>query len=124
MFCPLSRIGAHHHSRYGAVVRGANAYVPPGARRQQSGSDTPQAPLSAKGPDKDKDKDKENQKKPEAPVPNVSVNAPDGSEKVLPRGTTSPSVPAKVRIRLQTRREQSTNLRSCTAAACGCASCV
>lgn len=80
--------GVNEEDKYGAVVRGANAYVPPGARRQATGSDT-SAPPSAKGPDKDKDKD--NQTKPDASVPKVSVNAPDGSEKVLPRPTASPS---------------------------------
>ena len=47
-------------TRYGAVVRGSNAYVPPGARRQN-----PIIGVSVAGP------------KPE--VPKVSVNAPDGA---------------------------------------------
>ena len=79
-------------------MRGANAYVPPGARRQQASTDGA-ATATAKGPDKVKDKDKEKEnKKPETPVPKVAVNAPDNSEKALPKGTASPSAPVKVRF--------------------------
>lgn len=66
--------------RYGAVVRSANAYVPPGARRTSSGT-----PISPPATALIKEKDAE---KPD--VPKVSVNAPDGSEKTLPGKATSP----------------------------------
>ncbi|KAG7089569.1 hypothetical protein E1B28_011239 [Marasmius oreades] len=49
--------GINEEDKYGAVVRGANAYVPPGARK------TGAAPANA----------------PKADVPKVSVNAPDGA---------------------------------------------
>ena len=58
--------------RYGAVVRGQNAYVPPGARKSGAGppaADTVAA--SAKGD-----------------VPKVSVNGPDGTS--APAQTQSP----------------------------------
>jgi hypothetical protein len=66
--------------RYGAVVRGSNAYVPPGARKNlpvgtatpASGGDT------VKGPD----------------VPKVSINAPDGSN-VAHSDTTTPASSSK-----------------------------
>lgn len=58
--------------RYGAVVRGTNAYVPPGARR--SGAMSP--PVS-------------NAAAVVAEIPKVSVNGPDGT--TLPSQTQSPS---------------------------------
>lgn len=54
--------------RYGAVVRSANAYVPPGARRGPSGALPPVkegAPSNATAPKPD--------------IPKLAVNAPDGS---------------------------------------------
>lgn len=57
-------------SRYGAVVRGQNAYIPPGARKQQS------VPVpSATSPP------------PKADVPKVSVNGPDGTPVAAKEGT-------------------------------------
>jgi hypothetical protein len=51
--------------RYGAVVRGQNAYIPPGARRGgQQGSVLPPSGVT---------------KVNNAEVPKVSVNAPDGA---------------------------------------------
>ena len=41
----LARLSAYFgSSRYGAVVRGTNAYVPPGARKIGSNGSTPAAP--------------------------------------------------------------------------------
>ena len=78
------------------MVRGANAYIPPGARRQATGNDTATSPPE-KGPDKE---NKENQGKPEALVPKLSINAPDGSDKAPARTTANtPGNPtAKVRF--------------------------
>ncbi|TFK47795.1 hypothetical protein OE88DRAFT_1738323 [Heliocybe sulcata] len=65
--------GANEEDKYGAVVRSANAYVPPGARK-------PGAPAPAK-----------------AEIPKLSVNAPDGSalqsaqSGATPPKTTSPT---------------------------------
>ncbi|KAI0028781.1 LsmAD domain-containing protein, partial [Vararia minispora EC-137] len=67
--------GAGEEERYGAVVRGQNAYVPPGARKPGS--------TNGRLPDAD-----------EVVVPKVAVNAPDGS--AVPSKTPSPA-PAKVR---------------------------
>ncbi|KAL5526582.1 PBP1 [Sanghuangporus sanghuang] len=79
--------GVNEEDKYGAVVRGTNAYVPPGARRQATGNDVATSP-PVKGPDKE---NKENQGKPEAPVPKVSIYAPDGSDKPPARtNTTTP----------------------------------
>jgi len=70
--------------RYGAVVRGSNAYVPPGARRilpvAAATAATPSASGGAivKGPD----------------VPKVSINAPDGSN-VTHSDTTTPASSSK-----------------------------
>jgi hypothetical protein len=80
-------------SRYGAVVRGQGAYVPPGARRGPAGALSPPSstanvvPLPA------------TTVKPE--IPKVAVNGPDGSAvsqtDTPPDKTPSPSpVPAKV----------------------------
>lgn len=59
---------------YGAVVRGANAYVPPGARKTTGAIAAPAVPAAAK-PD----------------VPKVSVNGPDGS---TVKETQKPASPA------------------------------
>ncbi|KAH8118051.1 hypothetical protein DFH11DRAFT_1572083 [Phellopilus nigrolimitatus] len=76
--------GVNEEDKYGAVVRGANAYVPPGARRSNPNG----APVTG-ATSKDGDVDK--QEILDVPVPKVSVNAPDGTEKVLPRATPSPA---------------------------------
>ncbi|KAI0784608.1 hypothetical protein C8Q75DRAFT_724367 [Abortiporus biennis] len=80
--------GTKEEDKYGAVVRGANAYVPPGARRAN--------PIAAK--------DSSASAKPE--IPKVSVNAPDGtslhSAGPVPTSVTSPNV-TKVRIGLYIR---------------------
>ncbi|KZT20164.1 hypothetical protein NEOLEDRAFT_1141136 [Neolentinus lepideus HHB14362 ss-1] len=73
--------GANEEDKYGAVVRGANAYVPPGARKQ-GGVGAP-APVKTD-------------------VPKVSVNAPDGTavqsaqSGATPPKTTSPVPTASV----------------------------
>ncbi|KAI9512104.1 hypothetical protein F5148DRAFT_1273963 [Russula earlei] len=59
--------GVNEEDKYGAVVRGSNAYIPPGARKNlpplnATAPSTPGA-ASVKGPD----------------IPKVSINAPDGS---------------------------------------------
>lgn len=66
--------------RYGAVVRGSNAYVPPGARKNLPIAATTPTSGSAtvKGPD----------------VPKVSINAPDGSN-VTHSDTTTPASSSK-----------------------------
>ncbi|KDQ59277.1 hypothetical protein JAAARDRAFT_154623 [Jaapia argillacea MUCL 33604] len=68
----LDDSGTNEEEKYGAVVRGANAYVPPGARKlTPSTGGTP---------------------KPE--VPKVSINAPDGSPVVQPPpSATQPETP-------------------------------
>lgn len=64
-------------SRFGAVVRGQNAYVPPGARKLQT-----TGPASGTSP-------------PPKDVPKVSVNGPDGTpvapKDVAPLAVKSPS---------------------------------
>lgn len=76
--------------RYGAVVRGLNAYIPPGARKNlpslgaaptaAASATVPSSSTgtSAKGPD----------------VPKVSINAPDGSS-VPHSDTTTPASSSK-----------------------------
>lgn len=77
--------GVNEEDKYGAVARGPNAYVPPGARRSIPSVVPPvaAAPIAApsastsanvKGPD----------------VPKVSINAPDGST-VTHSDTTTPA---------------------------------
>lgn len=66
--------GMNEEDKYGAVVRGQNAYIPPGARKQQS------VPVpSATSPP------------PKADVPKVSVNGPDGAP-VAAKDATPPVV--------------------------------
>lgn len=60
--------------RYGAVVRGANAYIPPGARKTGS-STTPPA---------------------KSELPKVAVNAPDGS--AVSTSTTTSSTPTASKV--------------------------
>ncbi|TDL25878.1 hypothetical protein BD410DRAFT_801189 [Rickenella mellea] len=96
--------GVNEEDKYGAVVRSANAYVPPGARRANSNTSIPpmspppsapaQAPTTPLAPStptpapSTKETQKGGESKPE--VPKVSVNAPDGTEKTLPGKTTTP----------------------------------
>ena len=70
--------------RYGAVARGPNAYVPPGARKGLPSAVAPAAPapiaaLPASASTSVKDPD----------VPKVSINAPDGS--TVHSDTTTPA---------------------------------
>ncbi|KAJ7227180.1 hypothetical protein GGX14DRAFT_418480 [Mycena pura] len=68
--------GANEEDKYGAVVRGANAYVPPAARRPGG---TPAEPAGSNAAVTPKDD-----------VPKVSVNGPDGAS-VAPSQTPSKS---------------------------------
>ena len=79
---------SNNHYRYGAVVRGANAYVPPGARRQNSNNNVTANNDSVP---KASEKDAQNKSNANIPVPKVSLNAPDGSEKPVPRTSPSPA---------------------------------
>ncbi|KAF5391677.1 hypothetical protein D9757_002350 [Collybiopsis confluens] len=54
--------GANEEDKYGAVVRGSNAYVPPGARKPGVAAAAPTGSTNAAKPD----------------IPKVSVNGPDG----------------------------------------------
>lgn len=65
-------------SRYGAVTRSVNAYVPPGARRTPFGGVSDPAPKSD--------------------IPQVAVNAPDGAP-VLPEASTGKGSPATSKVR-------------------------
>ncbi|TFY52326.1 hypothetical protein EVG20_g10598 [Dentipellis fragilis] len=63
--------GTNEEDKYGAVVRGTNAYVPPGARKQPAGG--------AKAPE----------------IPKVAVNAPDGTAVSQPEtGSSSSKAPS------------------------------
>jgi|SRR5712671_1458449 len=68
--------------RYGAVVRGSNAYIPPGARKNfpplTAAAPSASGAASAKGSD----------------IPKVSINAPDGSS-VPHSDTTTPASSSK-----------------------------
>jgi len=82
-----SRYSTRNKSRYSTVVRGTNAYVPPGARKGAGqGAAAPPTTLPTV---------KEVEK---TEVPKVSVNAPDGTEKTMPKSTSPPAggAPAKV----------------------------
>ncbi|KAF8910612.1 hypothetical protein CPB84DRAFT_1930138 [Gymnopilus junonius] len=59
--------GVNEEDKYGAVVRGQNAYVPPGARRPQPAGSVPAATTTV-APSEAK-----------AEVPKVAVNGPDGA---------------------------------------------
>lgn len=79
------------------MVRSANAYVPPGARRTGSGTViTPPATSVTTGATSDADGVKGKQ----IELPKVAVNGPDGPEKVL-RPSPSPSggIAGKVRVK-------------------------
>ena len=89
--------------RYGAVVRGPNAYIPP-ARRQNSNTNTAAAPASSttSGPapkEKEETTDKQEKSETPMPVPTVSVNAPDGTEKTLPRAAPSTATAGATKVR-------------------------
>ncbi|KAF5382099.1 hypothetical protein D9615_004336 [Tricholomella constricta] len=70
--------GINEEDKYGAVVRGTNAYVPPGARKP--GALSPPVNNAAAAP---------TTAKVAADIPKVSVNGPDGAK--LPSLTQSPS---------------------------------
>ncbi|KAI6034817.1 hypothetical protein EDC04DRAFT_2201828 [Pisolithus marmoratus] len=77
--------GINEEDKYGAVVRGANAYVPPGARKLQP-PQTAGAPTTASAP-------------PKPEIPKVSVNGPDGNvvvsgQKEVTPPTTKSASPA------------------------------
>lgn len=72
-FQPSGGASSYITSRYGAVVRGTNAYVPPGARKPNSTSPTG-AGHSATPSKSD--------------IPKVSVNGPDGAD--VPSAATPP----------------------------------
>ncbi|KLO17196.1 hypothetical protein SCHPADRAFT_900824 [Schizopora paradoxa] len=79
--------GVNEEDKYSTVVRSANAYVPPGARR--TGSSNPISPPPTSGtPSATSDADGAKGKQVE--LPKVAVNGPDGPEKVL-RPSPSPS---------------------------------
>lgn len=77
--------------RYGAVVRGPNAYVPPARRHNSSTVVTPTSAISPAPKDKESEADGQEKSDTSVPVPTVSVNTPDGREKTLSRG--APSAP-------------------------------
>ncbi|KAI0078797.1 hypothetical protein K474DRAFT_1706190 [Panus rudis PR-1116 ss-1] len=64
----------NEEDKYGAVVRSANAYVPPGARKGNAGGVAPSKDANAK---------------PE--IPKLAVNAPDGSAVSVNANTASPA---------------------------------
>ncbi|KAH7930135.1 hypothetical protein BV22DRAFT_1001233 [Leucogyrophana mollusca] len=66
--------GVNEEDKYGAVVRGTNAYVPPGARKQNSTGGVASPP-------------------PKPEVPKVSINGPDGTP-VAAKEPSPPSVKA------------------------------
>ncbi|KAI6013459.1 hypothetical protein BKA83DRAFT_4361812 [Pisolithus microcarpus] len=68
--------GINEEDKYGAVVRGANAYVPPGARRQPQ--QTAGASTTTGTP-------------PKPEIPKVSVNGPDGNVVTGQKETTPPT---------------------------------
>ncbi|PPQ99133.1 hypothetical protein CVT24_009323 [Panaeolus cyanescens] len=61
--------GVNEEDRYGAVVRGQNAYIPPGARKAAN-IPPPAASQPAQAPESNA---------PKAEIPKVSVNGPDGT---------------------------------------------
>ncbi|RXW25542.1 hypothetical protein EST38_g319 [Candolleomyces aberdarensis] len=71
--------GVNEEDKYGAVVRGSNAYVPPGARKAAVAAGTNGAPSL-----------------PKPEIPKVSVNGPDGnavasSQSPIPSKASSPA---------------------------------
>lgn len=78
--------GINEEDKYGAVVRGANAYVPPGARKPQQPQQTAGTSTTTTAP-------------PKPEIPKVSVNGPDGSvvataQKEVTPPTTKSTSPA------------------------------
>jgi len=69
---------AFFEKRYGAVVRGQNAYIPPGARKTSSGTSTVsiKQPAVPSAPVQDV-----SNPPPKVEPPRVSVNGPDGTPK-------------------------------------------
>ncbi|KAF9450887.1 hypothetical protein P691DRAFT_422938 [Macrolepiota fuliginosa MF-IS2] len=61
--------GANEEDKYGAVVRGQNAYIPPGARRGIGGALSPPSSVHIVGPPPTQKQE----------VPKVSINGPDGT---------------------------------------------
>ncbi|KAF7330548.1 LsmAD domain-containing protein [Mycena venus] len=77
--------GANEEDKYGAVVRGNNAYVPPGARKTGGDTAAPAAGNAAKAAGSD--------------IPKLAVNGPDGTS-VVPSQTPSKSPsPAPLRLK-------------------------
>lgn len=64
------------YNRYGAVVRGSNAYIPPAARKQAAMGST--TAINA----------------PKAEAPKIAVNGPDGTQISTPPSKTSTPAPA------------------------------
>jgi PAB1-binding protein PBP1 len=67
--------GMNEEEKYGAVVRGTNAYVPPGARKPGTSNGAPSAPALAK-----------------TEVPKVAINGPDGAAIKPPPQSPPPTV--------------------------------
>ncbi|KIM56940.1 hypothetical protein SCLCIDRAFT_17102 [Scleroderma citrinum Foug A] len=74
----LDDSGVNEEDKYGAVHRGANAYIPPGARKQQQQSAATGAPTTATPA-------------PKAEIPKVSVNGPDGNVMAAQKEPTPPT---------------------------------
>ncbi|KAI0325548.1 hypothetical protein GY45DRAFT_1260697 [Cubamyces sp. BRFM 1775] len=72
---------ANEEEKYGAVVRGANAYIPPGARKANAGA---ASSANATTPPA------------KADLPKVAVNAPDGA--AVPQTSTSSSTPSASKV--------------------------
>lgn len=70
--------GVNEEDKYGAVVRGANAYIPPGARKHLQQNITTGTGPSGNPPFKQE-------------VPKVAVNGPDGSTVSTPKEATPPT---------------------------------
>ena len=64
------------YNRYGAVVRGTNAYIPPAARKHATMGST--TTINA----------------PKAEAPKIAVNGPDGTQISTPPSKTSTPAPA------------------------------
>ncbi|KAL4062126.1 hypothetical protein J3A83DRAFT_4195692 [Scleroderma citrinum] len=73
----LDDSGVNEEDKYGAVVRGANAYIPPGARKQQPQGAATGASTTTPAP--------------KADIPKVSVNGPDGNVVPVQKEPTPPT---------------------------------
>lgn len=85
--------GQSEENKYGAVVRGQGAYVPPGARKGNVGAPTPPSNKNA-----NTEASKAEAAKTEAPkaeVPKVSVNGPDGATVTPPKDASPAPAAAK-----------------------------